>query len=194
MFDGQSRLEIWREARSKKVVKPKFMSDFPGAVFGEGANELTFRAHEEVVFRTVVTTNVGNKRWGPPLVHEDWHAFCQAIFQGVEGPEWEAMYYQYKDMHQAMKSKKSGENKKAEVLRALKEAKDGGVDFYDAGHEKESKTRAQAVCEQTTGTIRRMAVLRCALEQESQVTRQLEGKSATLHEHDKEMYRIYNHN
>ena len=131
----------------------------------------------------------------PPLVDEDWHAFCQAIFQRVEGPEWEAMYYRYKDLHQAMKSKKSGENKKAKVLWALKAANDGGVDFYDAGHEKESKTRAQAVCEQKTGTIRRITVLRrCILEQESQVTRQLEGKSTTLHKHDKEMYRVYNHN
>ena len=81
------------------------------------------------------------KRWEPPLVDEGWHAFCQAIFQGVEGPEWEAMYGQYKDLHQAMKSKKSGENKKAKVLWTLKEAKDGGVDFYDAGHEKEKARR-----------------------------------------------------
>ena len=51
------------------------------------------------------------------------------------------MYYRYKDLHQAVKSKRSGENKKAKVLWALKEAKDGGVDFYDASHEKEIKTR-----------------------------------------------------
>ena len=24
-----------------------------------------------------------------PFVDEDWHAICQAIFQGVEGSEWE---------------------------------------------------------------------------------------------------------
>ena len=44
------------------------------------------------------------------------HAICQAIFQGVEGSEWEAMYHQCKDLHQVVKSKKSGENKKAKVL------------------------------------------------------------------------------
>ena len=36
-----------------------------------------------------------------------------------------------------------GENKKAKVLWALTEAKDRGVDFHDASHEKELKTRAQ---------------------------------------------------
>ena len=51
-------------------------------------------------------------------------------------------YYQYKDLHQAVKSKKSVENKKAKVLWALKEAKDKVVHFHDAGHEKEIKTRA----------------------------------------------------
>ena len=48
------------------------------------------------------------------------------------------MYYRYKDLHQAVKRT---ENKK--VLWASKEAKDRGVDFHDANHEKEIKTRAQ---------------------------------------------------
>ena len=65
------------------------------------------------------TTNVGNKDEG----HEDWHAFCQATVQGVQGPEWEAMNCEYKDLQQAVKSKKSGEHKKAAVLWALKHAK-----------------------------------------------------------------------
>ena len=55
---------------------------------------------------------------------------ARAMFHGVEGPE-EAMSYRHKDLHQAVKSKTSGENQKAKVLWALKEAKDRGVDFYD---------------------------------------------------------------
>ena len=163
--------DLEKETMSEKVGKPKFTSDFPGAVFGKA-------------------------RMSSPSEH--MKKVCsapQAIFQGVEGTEWEAIYCQYKELQQAMKNKKSGENKKAKVLWALKEAKDRGGrgDFCDAGHEKESKTRAQAVCEQKTGTIKRMTVLRCcALEQESQVTRQLKGTSTTLH--NKEMYRVYNHN
>ena len=82
------------------------------------------------------------KRWGPPPVDEDWHAFCQVNCQGVEGREWEALYYQYKDLHQAGKSKKSGEPRDGNVLRALKDAKGKGIEFHDAGHEKEIKTRA----------------------------------------------------
>ena len=69
----------------------------------------------------------------PTAVDEDWHAICQTICKGVEGSEWEAMYYQYKDLHQAVESKKSGENKKAKVLWALKDAKDKGVDFRRRG-------------------------------------------------------------
>ena len=102
-------------------------------------------AHEEGVLCIFIdTANVGNKRWRPPQVDEDWHAFCLAIFEGVERPEWEAMYYRYKDLHQAVKkARHREEHKKAKVLRALKEAKDRGVDFCDAGHEKEIKTRAK---------------------------------------------------
>ena len=54
------------------------------------------------------------------------------------------MYYRYKDLHQAVKNARHREdNKKAKVLWAVKEAKDRGVDFYDASHEKDIKTRAK---------------------------------------------------
>ena len=84
---------------SRKVMKPKFTTDFPDAVVREGADELTLRATlraEGGVLRTFSdTTDVGDSRWGSPLVDEDWHAICQAIFQGVEGSEWETMYHTY---------------------------------------------------------------------------------------------------
>ena len=80
------------------------------------------------------TSTVGDQRWEPLQVGADWHAFCQSIFQGVEGPEWEAMCYHYKDLHQAVKSKTPGENKKAKVQWAMKEAKDRGVDYCDTKH------------------------------------------------------------
>ena len=88
-------------ARSKNVVKPRFATDFPGAVIPEGVDDVRLRADEEGVLRTFInTTNVGNKRWSAPLVDEDWHALCQAMFHGVEGPE-EAMSYRYEDVHQS---------------------------------------------------------------------------------------------
>ena len=52
------------------------------------------------------------QRWRPPLVDADWQNMCQAIYQGIEGPEWEAVYYHCKDLHQAVKTKKLGDDKK----------------------------------------------------------------------------------
>ena len=77
----------------------------------EGADELTLRAHEEEVVRSFIdTANVGNKKWWPPLVDEDWHVICKAIHKGVEGVEWETMCHKYVELHKAVKCKKSGEN------------------------------------------------------------------------------------
>ena len=96
--------DLKRETRSKKVVKPMFTTDSPGAL----------RAHEEGVLHTFLdTSSVGDQRWRLPSVDAHWHAFCQAIFQGVEDQIWEAVYHHYKDAHQAEKVKKSGENKEA---------------------------------------------------------------------------------
>ena len=119
--------DLHQESRSKRVGRPRFATELSGAVIREGADELTLRAQEEGVLRTFIdTSNVGDQRWRPPPVDADWHAFCQAISQGVEGPEWETMYYGQKDLQQARKSKKSNENKKAKVLWSMKEAKDRG--------------------------------------------------------------------
>ena len=62
--------DLEKEMGSKKAVNPKFTTDFPGAVVREGADELTLCAHVEEVVRTCV----GNRRWEPPHVDEDWHA------------------------------------------------------------------------------------------------------------------------
>ena len=45
-------------------------------------------------------------------------------FSGSRRTRVEAMYYQCKGLHQTVKRKTSGENKKAEVLLTMKEAKD----------------------------------------------------------------------
>ena len=48
----------------------------------------------------------------------DWHATCEAIFEGVQTPEWESVHHTCKELHQG---KTSGENKKAKALWALEE-------------------------------------------------------------------------
>ena len=69
--------------------------------------ELTPSAEEEVGVRRINT---------------DWYAFCEAIYQGIEGQEWETMYH-YKDLQPAVGTKKPGENQKARALWAMKAAK-----------------------------------------------------------------------
>ena len=61
--------ELDMDVESRKVVKPKCTTDFPGSVVREGADELTLRADEEGALGTFVdTTNVGDRRWEPPLL------------------------------------------------------------------------------------------------------------------------------
>ena len=100
-------------------MTPKFT-----AIIREGADELTLRAEEEGVRYTFIdTTNVEDQQWGPPLVDADWHAFGQAMYQGIEGQEWEATYHHHKELHQAVRTKKPGDNQKAKALWAVKAAK-----------------------------------------------------------------------
>ena len=39
-------------------------------------------------------------RWGHPLVDYDWHAFCQALYKGIEGEDWGEMCEAYKGIEQ----------------------------------------------------------------------------------------------
>ena len=32
--------------------------------------------------------HIAKERWGPLLVDYDWHAFCQALYKGIEGEDW----------------------------------------------------------------------------------------------------------
>ena len=38
---------------------------------------------------------------GPSLVDADWYAYCQALYKGIEGKDWEEMYDSYKEMSKA---------------------------------------------------------------------------------------------
>ena len=55
------------------------------------------------------------ERSGPLLVDADWCAFCQALYKGIEGKDWEEMY----------------DSCKAKALWATKAAKDRKEEFYD---------------------------------------------------------------
>ena len=99
------------------MVEPEFSAYCPEAAVREGVEELTLRRDEKGGLPTFVdttnvsdkrrglptfvdTTNVGDNRWGTPLVDEDGHAACQAIREGIEGEEWEKLYYKYVEERQ----------------------------------------------------------------------------------------------
>ena len=86
---------------------------------------LTLRAEEVDRLKACVNVNpIEEKKWGPPLVDADWHAFCQAIYEGIEGREWEELYFQCRDIGKAAGAKKPSESQKAKALWAMKAAKD----------------------------------------------------------------------
>ena len=66
---------------SVNVKKPQFSETFPEAVISELTEVGTHGAF-------IDTEHIEFERWGPPLVDADWHAFCQAIYKGIEGDEW----------------------------------------------------------------------------------------------------------
>ena len=64
----------------------------PEASIREGPEELTLRAEEVGSQKSCINVDhTAEDRWGPPLVDADWHAFCQAIYKGFEGSEWEEL-------------------------------------------------------------------------------------------------------
>ena len=133
IMDGLRRFIMVHNHEAVKVgvsekdmaVKPKFTTDFPEAVVREVADELTLRAEEEGALRTFTdTTDVGDSRWEPPLVDEDWHAICQATYKGVEEIGMgEHVLRKYVETHKAVNLKKPKINKKARALWALRNAK-----------------------------------------------------------------------
>ena len=50
--------------------------------------------------------HIEQERWGPLLVDADWYAFCQALYKGTEGEDWQEMYESYKEMSRAVGVKK----------------------------------------------------------------------------------------
>ena len=75
--------------------------------------------------------HIAEDRWGPPLVDADWHAFCPAIYKGIEGKDWEELYEHYKEMSRAAGVRKPSESQTARALWRMRAARDSGEDFCD---------------------------------------------------------------
>ena len=81
------------------------------------------------------------ERWSPPLVDADWYVFCQALYKGIGGKEWEEMNDSYMVMSKAIGVRKPQEGQKAKALWALKAANDREEEFYDPAREEETSRR-----------------------------------------------------
>ena len=81
-------LERYAEAREHlKFGRRKFRTDL---IVRESPDELTLRAEEVETSKALIDINhIEPERWGPPLVDADWYAFCQALYKGIEGEDWE---------------------------------------------------------------------------------------------------------
>ena len=91
---------------------------------GESPNELTLRAEEEGTWKSCINVDhIVKERWGPPLVDADWHAFCQALHQGIAGEDWKQLHDSYKAMSRAVVIMKPQKAQKAKALWKMKAAK-----------------------------------------------------------------------
>ena len=68
----------------------------------EGPEELTLNTEAVGSQNSCINVDhIAQDRRRPPLVDADWHAFCQAIYKGIEGRGWEELYDHYKEMSRA---------------------------------------------------------------------------------------------
>ena len=83
----------------------------------ESLDELTLRAEEVGTSKALINVDhIEQERWCPPLVDADWYAFCQALYKGIEGKDWEEIYESYREMSRAVGAKKPQEDQKAKAL------------------------------------------------------------------------------
>ena len=83
---------------------------------------------------------------GSPLVDADWYAFCQALYKGIEGEDWEDMCESYKEMSRAVGVKKPQEAQKAKALWAKKSSQRQGGRFLRPGSQRQHfKKRHNAI-------------------------------------------------
>ena len=92
---GQSFV-LWKWAicregtRSIELRRPKFEEVVPRGV-DQGRSQGIDAQNRRSWLQKKACINVDHiaeDRWGPPLVDPDWHAFCQAIYKGIEGRDW----------------------------------------------------------------------------------------------------------
>ena len=73
-----------------RVRRTKGSEEHPEVTVRESPDELSLRADEVGTWNSYINVDhIEKERWGPLLVDHDWHAFCQALYKGIEGEDWE---------------------------------------------------------------------------------------------------------
>ena len=90
---------------------------------------------------------------GPSLVGADWYAFCQALYKGIEGEDWEEMYESYKEMSRTVGVRKPQEAQKAEAFVGFESSQREEGRFLRSGSQRghfENKSNAIGVVGRTS--------------------------------------------
>ena len=79
-----------RKGNTEGLRRPTFEEGCSEVSIREGPQELTLRAEEVGSQKACINVDhTAEDTWGSPLFDADWHAFCQVIYKGIEGSEWE---------------------------------------------------------------------------------------------------------
>ena len=94
------------ESLRQGTRKPKVPEGCLDVIARESPDELTLRAEEEGTSKALINVDhIEKERWSPPLVDAHWYAFCQALYKGIEGEDWEDMYEPYTEISRAVGAK-----------------------------------------------------------------------------------------
>ena len=92
-IDNQRALEVGYLSQGMekfKVRRPKVPEGCPKVTVRKNPDELTLRAEEVGTLKTHINVDhMAKESWSHPLIDCDSYAFCQALYKGIEGEDWE---------------------------------------------------------------------------------------------------------